>query len=71
MTQCVVQAICTVTEQPPPLLLTSLDAARRYDVELFQKIEVLTGKKMELFDSEPVRCLRYRTLSHIAYSPIP
>lgn len=24
-------------------------------MELFQKIEVLTGKKMELFDSEPVR----------------
>ena len=25
---------------------------RRYDVELFQKIEALTGKKMELFQAE-------------------
>ncbi len=26
----------------------------RYDVELFQKIEALTGKKMELFQAEQV-----------------
>ena len=32
----------------------TLAVPRRYDVELFQKIEVLTGKKMELFDSEQV-----------------
>ena len=27
----------------------------RYDVELFQKIEALTGKKMELFQAEQVK----------------
>ena len=29
--------------------------ANRYDVEIFQKIEELTGQKMEIFSTEQVR----------------
>ena len=39
---------------------------RRYDVELFQKIEALTGKKMELFQAEQVNGLSIATARHAA-----